>query len=166
MFDPTAFDNLKTVLEGAVYDADLDGSISVTGRKDLVDLAAMSRVYEIQFQLKESKDAAAVFRLAMSLPELSGELLKTNDVHSCEIGLTFHEKGPEEFTFAKRMIEEDWGVNFKVRHQVMYDVPFKEYSHIYHVQFGRSISEDHVDDLMAMTEHAITTLEKIAEGGS
>ncbi|UOK56770.1 hypothetical protein MGI18_18515 [Bacillus sp. OVS6] len=53
MFDPTAFDNLKVVLEGAIYDADLGGFITVIGRKDLVDLAAMSRCYQNTFQLKK-----------------------------------------------------------------------------------------------------------------
>ncbi len=34
MFDPTAFDNLKVIVEGAVYDFDLHGDILVTDRKD------------------------------------------------------------------------------------------------------------------------------------
>ncbi|QNG61538.1 hypothetical protein H4O14_08705 [Bacillus sp. PAMC26568] len=38
MFDPTAFDNLKVVLEGEIYDADLEGIIEVIKRKDIVDL--------------------------------------------------------------------------------------------------------------------------------
>lgn len=53
MFDPTVFDNLKTVLEGAVYDLDLEGVILVINRNDLVDLAHFSRTYKITFQLQE-----------------------------------------------------------------------------------------------------------------
>lgn len=36
MFDPTAFDNLKVIVEGAVYDFDLHGDILVTDRKDMI----------------------------------------------------------------------------------------------------------------------------------
>lgn len=47
MFDPTAFDNLKVIVEGAVYDFDLHGDILVTDRKDMMDLASLSRIYHI-----------------------------------------------------------------------------------------------------------------------
>ncbi len=53
MFDPTAFDNLKVIVEGAVYDFDLHGDILVTDRKDMMDLASLSRIYHISFQLTE-----------------------------------------------------------------------------------------------------------------
>lgn len=49
MFDPTAFDNLKVIVEGAVYDFDLHGDILVTDRKDMMDLASLSRIYHISF---------------------------------------------------------------------------------------------------------------------
>lgn len=38
MFDPTAFDNMKVVIEGAIYDLDLDGEISIIDRNDLLIL--------------------------------------------------------------------------------------------------------------------------------
>jgi hypothetical protein len=52
MFDPTIYDNLKVVLEGLVYDLDLQGKIEITNRSDLVDLARMSRTFSVRFQLK------------------------------------------------------------------------------------------------------------------
>ena len=39
MFDPTAYDNLKVILEGAVYDLDLSGELKIIERNDIVDLA-------------------------------------------------------------------------------------------------------------------------------
>ncbi|MCV9888442.1 hypothetical protein [Metabacillus halosaccharovorans] len=47
MFDPTVFDNLKVVIEGYIYDMDIDEQISVTDRSDIIDLAKMSRQYSI-----------------------------------------------------------------------------------------------------------------------
>ena len=54
MFDPTAFENMKVVLEGAVYDRDFIGDILVINRDDIVNLANMSRTYKIEMELKES----------------------------------------------------------------------------------------------------------------
>ncbi len=53
LFDPTAFDNMKVVLEGAVYDRDILGDILVVKRDDLVNLATLSRQFMMEFQLKE-----------------------------------------------------------------------------------------------------------------
>ncbi|MEK8128412.1 hypothetical protein WMW72_10900 [Paenibacillus filicis] len=50
MFDPTIFDNLKVVMEGRLYDLDAEGSIRITGREDLVDLASMSRTFRMTLQ--------------------------------------------------------------------------------------------------------------------
>ena len=33
MFDPTIYDNIKVVLEGAVYDLDLEGKIIITTKR-------------------------------------------------------------------------------------------------------------------------------------
>ena len=51
MFDPTAFENIKVVLEGAVYDLDLNGEIIIIDRNDLINTAKLSRKYELSFQL-------------------------------------------------------------------------------------------------------------------
>ncbi|MGM0921541.1 MAG: hypothetical protein ACQEWW_10010 [Bacillota bacterium] len=164
MFDPTAFDNLKVVLEGAIYDADLGGVITVIGRKDLVDLAAMSRCYQNTFQLKEgNKTVSAEFQLSMSLSQLSGELLKTSAVPECEVILTFQACSSSAETPVKSIVEELWGV-YSITHQISYKVPFEHYRHTFKVHFNRLIGEEQVDDLITMTDHAIDTLEKIKEG--
>lgn len=49
MFDPTAFENLKIVIEGAVYDRDFSGEILVTDRNDIINLAKLERRFEISF---------------------------------------------------------------------------------------------------------------------
>ncbi|MGG4491853.1 hypothetical protein [Metabacillus idriensis] len=165
MFDPTAFDNLKVVLEGAIYDADLGGAINVIDRKDLVDLAAMSRCYQNTFQLKEGKKAAsAEFHLMMSVSQLSGELLKTAVVPGCEVKVIFHACTPENETYIQSIIEEVWGVHQSVIHRISYGDPFEVYHHTFEVVFNRLIGEEQIDDLIAMADHAIDTLENIDKG--
>lgn len=53
LFDPTAFENMKVVLEGAVYDRDFIGDILVINRDDIVNLSTMSRTYKIEMELKK-----------------------------------------------------------------------------------------------------------------
>lgn len=63
MFDPTAFENMKTVFEGAAYDLDLSGEAAIIGRNDIVDLAGMSRDYRITLTLPAWREASATVRL-------------------------------------------------------------------------------------------------------
>ncbi|GAA3327145.1 hypothetical protein GCM10020331_065930 [Ectobacillus funiculus] len=77
MFDPTVFENLKVVAEGAVYDLDLAGAILVTNRRDVIDLASMSRTYSIAFMLRDAEyDITALFSLTADVKNLAGEILE------------------------------------------------------------------------------------------
>lgn len=55
MFDPTAFDNMKVVIEGALYDLDICGEIVITDRNDSFNMAKMSRTFDISFRLPEKR---------------------------------------------------------------------------------------------------------------
>ncbi|MDF2721342.1 MAG: hypothetical protein K0Q59_1017 [Paenibacillus sp.] len=75
MFDPTLYENLKAVLEGAVYELDRHGRIVVVHRSDLIDLAAMSRSYAIGYRLVDGRCSADI-RLMAGLVDLAGEKLE------------------------------------------------------------------------------------------
>lgn len=72
MFDPTIFDNWKVVAEGAVYDLDREGEAEVIDRKDLVDLAGLSRSFHIAIRLPEG-NCRAELRLHSGLADFAGE---------------------------------------------------------------------------------------------
>lgn len=55
MFDPTAYENIKVILEGLVYDYDLSGQIKVIERNDLVNLADLSRNFNMSFIHKRDR---------------------------------------------------------------------------------------------------------------
>lgn len=77
MFDPTIYDNLKTVLEGACYDLDAEGEFLVTGREDLVDLASYSRTFRLRVRRGEGRCEAAV-ALISDLADFAGELRRVH----------------------------------------------------------------------------------------
>lgn len=89
MFDPTVFDNLKTVLEGAVYEYDLEGGFQITDRHDQVDLAHLSRHYSLTFQNTDSTVSGTIH---LTNPETSwtGEILENNEqALGCQLNLAF-----------------------------------------------------------------------------
>ncbi len=169
MFDPTAFENLKVIVEGAVYDFDLHGDILVTDRKDVMDLASLSRMYSISFQLTETFKTMveATFSLSVDAKNLSGEILEVPQfIPGCEMKLEFSfemeqpEIGCEEI---ETLLHSIWGKERMITQKISYEYNKRAIS--YHnkveVLFQKSITEDHVDDLIAVISHMIETARTI-----
>ncbi|MBK5350903.1 hypothetical protein J7E43_21360 [Bacillus sp. ISL-8] len=169
MFDPTAFENLKVIVEGAVYDFDLHGDILVTDRKDVMDLASLSRMYSISFQLTETFKTMveATFLLSVDAKNLSGEILEVPQfIPGCEMKLEFSfemeqpEIGCEEI---ETLLHSIWGKERMITQKISYE--YNKQAISYHnkveVLFRKSITEDHVDDLIAVISHMIETVRTI-----
>ncbi|QWG63422.1 hypothetical protein [Bacillus mycoides] len=169
MFDPTAFENLKVIVEGAVYDFDLHGDILVTDRKDVMDLASLSRMYSISFQLTETFKTmvGATFSLSVDAKNLSGEILEVPQfIPGCEMKLEFSfemeqpEIGCEEI---ETLLHSIWGKERMITQKISYE--YNKQAISYHnkveVLFQKSITEDHVDDLIAVISHMIETVRTI-----
>ncbi|MDT3496627.1 hypothetical protein NLU03_19965 [Bacillus toyonensis] len=169
MFDPTAFENLKVIVEGAVYDFDLHGDILVTDRKDVMDLASLSRMYSISFQLTETFKTMveAKFSLSVDAKNLSGEILEVPQfIPGCEMKLAFSfemeqpEVGCGEI---ETLLHSIWGKERMITQKISYEYNKRAIS--YHnkveVLFRKAITEDHVDDLIAVISHMIETVRTI-----
>ncbi|CAM4182067.1 hypothetical protein BAMA_20030 [Bacillus manliponensis] len=168
MFDPTAFENLKVIVEGAIYDLDLHGDILVTDRKDMVDLASLGRIYNISFQLTEQNPLVeATFSLAVDAKNLSGEILEVPQfVPGCEMKLffTFLLKHPEkDCQHIEPLLQSIWGTKRMITQQISYE--YNEGALSYHnkvsISFQKAITEDHVDDLLAVISHVIETMRNL-----
>jgi len=86
MFDPTAFDNLKVVLEGIVYDMDLNGMIQILDRNDFVNIAKMERTYNISFSLNDvsqHKTITVCLQLHFSFEDHYDEFVSKKDPFGC-----------------------------------------------------------------------------------
>lgn len=112
MFDPTVFENLKVVAEGAFYDLDLDGELAVIDRHDLVDLAHMSRKYEIIARLdaEQEKDVECTFSLSASLPAFAEEKLPsfTKRTPGCALTIMFRFIDPEHPLRIIHILKQTW----------------------------------------------------------
>ncbi|WCN37389.1 hypothetical protein [Aneurinibacillus uraniidurans] len=173
MFDPTIYENMKVALEGAVYDLDLAGAILVTARKDRVDLATMSREYQIEFQDRETKGSenpAARMTLLASASDLAGEILELVPIErlGCLLRVSFalYVDSPAKCEDIRNVLVGVWGNRPEIRQSLsfVYDPaegPIR-YENTVTLDFGRKINEDNVEDLVSIVDHTVLSLQRLS----
>jgi len=170
MFDPTAFDNMKVVIEGALYDLDISGEIVITDRNDFINLAKMSRKFDVSFQLPNQAVTAKI-ELTAGLVNLAAELLApvlSEQEAGCQLRLQFltaHENMDIDYRVVEGILRNIWGPTRTITQSVHYDPLRNETNNAYiiTIEFDRLIREDQMDDLVEMTEFIITTLEDLSK---
>jgi hypothetical protein len=171
MFDPTAFENMKVVMQGALYDLDISGEIVITDRNDLINMAKMSRCFELTFELAEGNRRKISAKIIMEsrLSNLAAELLSDflpNNLAGCEIILQFliHDTEiNEDFKAIEKTLQDIWGPKRKISQIVQYNplTPNEKQVDFITVEFDRVIREEQIDDLVEMIEFMITTLRRL-----
>lgn len=171
MFDPTAFENLKVVLEGALYDLDFNGEILIIDRNDLINIAKLSRKYEISFQLSKNKKLPITARLELEsgLENMAAELLTgflSERLSGCYIHLQFlfdHQHSIIDYNHIEKVLLDVWGTSRKITHAVTFYPLEKEkrMNSVISLEFERLIYEDQIDDLIEMIDYIITTLYRL-----
>ncbi|WP_246941909.1 hypothetical protein [Bacillus pinisoli] len=169
MFDPTIFDNLKVVIEGAVYDKDLEGELAVINRRDIVDLATMSRQYLITFKLPGQSNTHCSWELSSSVRQLSSELLLAHkELTGCSTKLTFtieHHKITQKLQHVQSLISEIWE-DREMKIKVISTYPETEETIVeITLLFNRTIHEEDIDDLLHMFSYMEETLLLLQENG-
>lgn len=168
VFDPTAFDNMKVVIEGSLYDMDISGEIVITDRNDIMNMAKLSRRFDICFKLPESKGIPVSAKIEMEshLTNLAAELLPgtpTENQGGCYVRLYFlieQTEKEEEYNRIQKIFVDIWGETRKIYQSVQFN-PLQNGTkkrNVVTVEFDRLISEDQMDDLVEMTDFMITTL--------
>lgn len=158
---------MKVVFEGALYDRDNKGEIIIMDRNDWVNLAKMSRQFEVMFQLPESRVRAKI-EMKSNLVNLAAELLSSiqNEQQTgCYLKLKFVIEKTEVLNFQelKKILLGVWGDGREISVNT-YNHPLekeKDQLTILTVSFGRLITEDQIEDLFEMTDFMITTLEQL-----
>lgn len=162
MFDPTVFDNLKVVIEGDLYELDLEGEIQIADRKDRVDLATMSR----SFSMKITLDGKLFGEITLSsdIENISGELLRFNNKPGCRVKLVFMKTTHPEADLDAEVLS--WRIFLS---QIWEEREIRIFSTKNHeqkeeikltavVSFSRLIHEENVDDLRDMLTYMLQSL--------
>jgi hypothetical protein len=171
LFDPTAFENIKVVLEGEIYDRDLSGEIIVVDRNDWINTAKLSRKYDISFTLNgyAANEISAALTLEAGLKNLSAELLgkvSTHHLAGCEVGISFsllHKYDDVIFQIIQKELEEIWGSQ-RVIVQSVHLAPLAEkplIRNVASISFNRLVYEEQMDDLTAMIDYMVDSLSKL-----
>jgi len=169
MFDPTVFDNLKVVIEGAFYDLDLEGEYTVYDRHDIIDLATMKRAYEISLRNNNhhNKLYGVTFQLYMDISNLSAELLNIEGTNpGCAVKITFSLQvtNINKCSQIKMIMAEIWGTDRQIEQVISFHYP-EQPNTTYHVDvnisFNRTITEDQIDDIIEMIAYITKTLDRL-----
>ena len=169
MFDPTIYDNLKVVLEGAVYDLDEVGVALVTNRIDRVDLATMSRFYSIQFREKDQTagQAFAEIRLYAQMDDLAAEILEQNEKYvGCGLEIVFQTRvsnSDQECPKIEKLLQEIWQNRPTIKQTLSftYGQNVGSYKNSITVQFGRKINEEQIEDMTTLIDHVFHSLQRL-----
>jgi hypothetical protein len=162
-YDPTAFDNMKVVLDGAAYDLDMSGEAVIKGRKDLIDLASMSRTFIIRIALTHFSNVSAGIRVNSTLEHLAAELLPPaghlNQGAYVTIEFSWRVIQNQASSYIPA-IKQLWGP------ERMYEEIEKVSSqegakNAIIVSFNRLFTEAMMDDLLDLLHHVVKTLQKL-----
>jgi hypothetical protein len=169
LFDPTIYENLKVVLEGAVYDLDLSGIVLVTQRTDRVELSSMSRYYAIEFMQTGQPANKAEVIIQAHLRDLAAEILENvTQVPGCTLAiiLTTQVEDPElECPEIQRKLGDIWEHRPQISQTLSYiynDQPFM-YNNRIELRFGRKVDEGQIDDFPNLVRYALQSLSMLNE---
>ena len=181
MFDPTIYENLKVVIEGAIYDQDLNGVILVTAREDLIDLASLSRRFHIAFQIRDrisQNNATAWIKLRAHVRDLSAEILGTANPDTelgCQLTVNFETaiKNVEATFDISQKLYKIWDFPPKITQTVSYEItdgllpegagnkPTEEFKVDVRLDFMRKINEQQIVDIEEILRLAIVSLHQL-----
>lgn len=152
MFDPTAFDNMKVIVEGILYDKDLDGDYLIIDRDDLINLSKMNREFSITFKQNSKKNnVSCKFTLATTAKDLYSELLASSEDVGCYVEQTFifnKEVETEVLQRSLMLLQNHTKQRFDVFHNIkqsFFDKNKTETSLM--IKYTNKITEDEFDQL-------------------
>lgn len=163
MFDPTIYENVKVVLEGELYDRDLDGEITIINRSDLVDLATLSRTYVVSFE--ENSDVKITIHLHANLESFSAEQLELEDIQpGCELKLSFEITISDSEVCEKiyKVVKGIWGERPYISQTLSHQYNQNRITNTIELQFNRKINEDQISDLTTIVDYTIRTANELA----
>ncbi|MDQ0215857.1 hypothetical protein J2S13_002277 [Oikeobacillus pervagus] len=158
MFDPTSFENMKVVIEGMIYDLDSQRDICLHGRKDLVDLASFSRIYQIAYTSFKNEKIMIQFQLSSHLHQFASEIMpqQISGDAGCFVEITY--RGPREIfqDFHIELLKKKWGPD-RVFEERNVDSSQSGKVNELVIQFERLITEEMIPDLQDMVLFSVQT---------
>lgn len=168
MFHPTVFDNIKVAIENQIYDYDnLDGILVVTDRSDLLNMALMSREFNLSFKLLGGHKITSEIVLTASTKDLNDEILETpNSNPGCNLSLRFYmqvEDTASQCPAIETVLNAIWGPDLRPIQALsfIYGEESEVYNNCIHLQFNRQITEEQMEDIPELLKHVLQSAEEL-----
>jgi hypothetical protein len=164
MYDPTIFDNIKIVLEGSVYDRDLDHQWTILQRQDLVDLASMARTFFIQFTIRNQPAVIAGIKIKSDIHDFATEWLNVGEHKAgcfLEIQFLASVADPEICARIQQELMNIWRARPIIRQHLQFAYPNQNqrYQNEIVLHFDRKIDETNIVDIDAILDHVMISLQ-------
>lgn len=192
MFDPIVFENIKVALENQLYDLDnLDERISIIDRKDVLNMAVMSREWSLRFALRglehnnTNPDLSfinAELVLQSEINDMADEILERPMARpACQLIIRFYcmiEDPIVDCPAIERIISEQWERGIIPKQYLSQyfgqdtSLDFEQKQPIWRPIFyynkielplDRRIGEEQMNDFEQLIECAIETVEKLEQ---
>ncbi|MFD2115106.1 hypothetical protein ACFSTH_06060 [Paenibacillus yanchengensis] len=165
LYDPTIFENLKVAIENQLYDRDnIDQTIYIAGRKDILDMAVMEREFRLKFHLVGTPNVSAEIVLHASLTDLAAEILQqTETVPGCQLFIQYDMEINDEqrqCLAIEQALQAIWGQQVSITQNIshIYGERNSTYRNNIHVAFQRKISEEQMNDIGSLADHMVESL--------
>ncbi|WP_100402516.1 hypothetical protein [Bacillus sp. FJAT-42315] len=159
MFDPTAFDNIKFIVQAEVYDRDLAGLLHIHDRKDLVDLASMQRESSIVFSLVEQTDRKVAISIRSTIHQLAGELMQLPKAEpGVLLEVIYSGKAPHFTEEMMDILDRLWGEGRLVERRNI-ESDRQERMNEWRLDFQRTITEDMIEEMTDLVGFIVDTLQ-------
>ncbi|MBM7647920.1 hypothetical protein JOC78_000860 [Bacillus ectoiniformans] len=162
MFDPTAYENLKFILQAEVYDKDLAGEVVILNRTDKMDLASLSRETTITFALTKESECQVTVRLYATLKQMAGELLNTSSsMPGAYLEVVYRGLEPDFSDAQMSCLDVLWGADRLVeRRRIESDL--SGVANEWRMDFNREITEEMIEEMEEFIDFIYHTLESLA----
>lgn len=172
MNDPTHFENLKVAFENRLYDLDnIQESILITNRSDLLDLADLSRKLTIELELRGRPEIRAEIVLEATVKELAGEIMEVPDIApGCSLSLFFYKEISEverQYPLIEEALADIWESDVAIGQTLQF--PYEKgadterFINMTEVRFLMMLSEEQMGEIVPFLEHVLESMEKLHE---
>lgn len=159
MFDPTAYENIKVVFEGLVYDHDLDGNIKIIERNDIVNLADLSRTYNLTFTHKRDRKQSLKVKIELtsSFRQIASEWIPMTTVPGVNVSIQFIIENEMDEILKKRMMKLFKQFSGQDYYVDMYKQLYMDDRTIFHyiVTKYEPLTEDTIEEIEPLIEQTI-----------
>jgi hypothetical protein len=164
---PTVYDNIKTVIEGTHYDLENDKLINLIDRNDFVNLAKLTRRFELVYSSVVSDNILTKLILSFNTTNWTNEIINSSENEGCSLQIKYYLHDLESLKLTEDNInlllsKYFWNYRLSIDKIVRFDETFEIFYKIT-VSFKMKFSESDYDRIIEICTQTYKLLNKLIE---